>query len=152
MLNKKVYTYSDMTRDSWFIAQMAELQNHPEDYPEYVYPEFGFSPRMTLTWCYCQALARAAMPASGEAWLAMPWDTADWQWLPNSNWNINELPALTQNPAIQKIWRFDPHWYFYNPDRVWESDRAKIVASLPRVLWDRAVHPEFNQDWICPLL
>lgn len=45
---------------------MAELNNHPEDYPDYVSPEYGFSPLMTLTWCYCQALARAAIPDSGE--------------------------------------------------------------------------------------
>jgi hypothetical protein len=27
----------------------------------------------------------------------MPWDMDDWNWYSLSNWNLNELPALTQS-------------------------------------------------------
>ena len=45
---------------------MAELTDNEEEYEDYVSPDYGFNPLTTLLWCYCQALALAAIPDSGE--------------------------------------------------------------------------------------
>jgi hypothetical protein len=39
----------------------------PNDYPEYTNTKYNTDPLTISTWYCCQALARAAMPDSGES-------------------------------------------------------------------------------------
>ncbi|KPI42368.1 uncharacterized protein AB675_9834 [Cyphellophora attinorum] len=126
------------TQNEWVIANW-ELMDTGSD-PGMLNPGSNLQPKqgadagVIFTFCLLQAYCRATL--NPEVYLF----TQKGDFKPNQVWADVEFWVLTQNPAVQKIWRVDPAPGCHQG----EADKE--------VLWDRARgDPEGTPKWICPV-
>ena len=81
----------------------------------------------------------AVASIASDAYLFMPWDKVPEE---RSVWQATELPALTKNPHVNKIYRIDPRT---EPE---ENPGGSCVQTL---IWNRATDAELEYGWKCPV-
>lgn len=127
----------------WYKEQLAYISNHEamfrDNNPKYqlAHDQFDVSPRQYFLWCYWQSLAAASM--NPIAILFAPGD----HYLSNTSaWIRIEIPALTNNPNIERIyradpfpWRRGPHTGYPSPELLWQRGRDQPLSQA---------YPAFN--------
>ena len=133
--NIRWYWYETCVNQVWFDAQYAWIDENSEDF-EFLANRVR-NPLNVFSYCLSQAMATVS--TATDAFLFMPWDQTP---RVDSVWQATELPALTQNPHVNKIYRIDP--------RPQDPEENPGGPCLQTVIWDRATDAQIDFAWRCP--
>ncbi|KAK4935757.1 hypothetical protein LTR10_023257 [Elasticomyces elasticus] len=96
-------------------------EHNRDDYPGWD------TPHATFWWCFFEAAASAAL--APDAVVFTPHNTP---WNPDRIWALVEMPALTRNPNIQRIYRVDPRpgaGGCGEEELVWDRGRGDLMLA-----------------------
>ena len=129
------YWYETCVDQRWFDAQVNWIDENYEDF-EYMVARVR-NPVNVFSYCLSQAMATVS--TATDAFLFMPSGQTPRD---NSVWLATELPALTKNPHVNKIYRIDPR-----P----QHPRDNPGGACQTLIWDRATDAQVDFGWQCPV-
>ena len=137
------YWFQTSGNRAWFRNQLDWINEHPAEF-RYIQIEDRNHQDATAIFLFCYSQAMAVATIADQAYLFMPHDKEP---LPNTVWLATELPALTQNPAVNTIYRVDP---MAGVDSDSDSDSDDEPCPEKHVIWQRGINPTVAYTWECP--